>query len=117
MSQKIKLTGKVKQDLEAEKAKLTAKEALELLAPHKEGAKLRVHTFQGGNGILIGCDWDLKEAKAKFKTIGKDDICLSGDNMKGMGHAVAFWEKGRGWTFLETDRVKIDAIFKLRQIK
>lgn len=108
---------KIKVDLEAIKAQLTAKEAIELLAPHKEKTKLRVHTFQSMGFGLMGCDWDLKDVKAKFKICKPDEIALSGSNMKGMGHGVAFWEANRGWTFLETDKVKIDAIHKLRNIK
>lgn len=125
MAQKIKIapsqgkrvTQQIKIDLEAEKSKLTKKEALELLSSHKERGRLRVHTFQNMGFGLMGCDWDLKDVKAKFKLCAEDEIALSGSNMKGMGHGVAFWEVNRGWTFLETDNEKIDAIHKLRNIK
>ena len=117
MAQKIRVSKKVQADLDAVKHKLTVKEALELLAPHKERTKLRVHTFQTGSGILMGCDWDLKDVKANFKECAEDEISLSGENMRSMSHGVAFWKDNRGWTFLETDKAKIDAIHKLRNIK
>ena len=108
---------KIKIDAEQAKAMLTPTEALELLAPHKERNKLRVHTFMGMGFALMGCDMDLKHIKAIFKKAANDDITLSGANMRGMGHGVAFFEEGKGWTFLETDKAKIDAIYKLRNIK
>lgn len=98
------------------KAILQPWQALELLQTHKEGRKVRVHTFMSTSFALIGCDMDLTQVKAIFKKAKGDEIVLSGPNMKGVGHGVAFWENGKGWTFLATDSVKLEAIYKLRKI-
>lgn len=107
---------KIKVDIETAKAMLTMDEALDLLAPHKEGKKLRVHTFTGG-AFLMGCDMDLTEIKKRLKKCASDEITLSGPNMKAMGHAVAYWDEKYGWTFLETDKAKIETIHQQRKIK
>ena len=100
------------------KLQLTKEEALELLAPHLEGKKKRVHTFNGGYfGILMGCDMDLTEVKKALKNCKEDEISLSGANMRGMGHGVAYYTEKNGWIFLESDKKKIDTINKLRNIK
>ena len=97
-----------------DKYKLTDKEALELLSIHLEGKKKRVHTLMGGGGMMMGCDYDLTSVKKHFKVA--EAICLSGPNMRSMRHGVAFLEKDQ-WTFLETDKEKIDAIHIARKIK
>ena len=96
---------------------LTPSEALELLSIHLERRRKRVHTFMDAGIALMGCDMDLSSIKAKFKNLKADDLVLSGKNMTAMGHGVAFWEDKVGWTFLETDKAKIEAIHKLRKIK
>ena len=96
------------------KALLTPEDALSLLAPHKEGRKQRVHSFQGFSSVLMGCDIDLTQIKKRLKSA--TEICLSGRNMRGMGHGVAYHD-GTAFTFLETDRVKIDEIRIKRKIK
>jgi len=96
-----------------DKSKLSISEALSLLSIHLEGKKKRVHTFEGGV-FLFGCDIDLSDLKSKLKETGY--IGLSGGNMRNMGHGVAI-EQDRGFLFLETDKVKLDAIFKKRNIK
>lgn len=106
---------KIKIDPQVAKGNLTPKEALDLLAPHLEGKKKRVHTFTGG-AFLMGCDMDLSEVKKRLESLKADEIQLSGVNMRGMGHAVAYLDAKYGWTFLETDKAKIDAIHKLRKI-
>ena len=91
-------------------AVITVEEALELLAPHIEGRKLRVHTFQSSIFALMGCDMDLTHIKRELKVSYKKDdtnIRLSGDQMKGLGHGVAFLY-GDTWTFLETDKYKVN---------
>ena len=95
---------------------LTADEALGLLDIHLEGKKKRCHSFQGMGFGLFGCDIDLTSIKKYFKTA--KHICLSGDNMKGMGHGVAFLkEDSDDYLFLATDEKKLNEIFKLRKIK
>jgi hypothetical protein len=108
---------KIKIDAEFAKTILTVEEALDLLAPHLEGRKKRVHTFEGMAFGLMGCDMDLTSVKATLKKCECDEIALSGVNMRRMGHGVAFFVKGRGWTFLETDSKKIDSIHKTRRLK
>lgn len=54
---------KIKVDLELVKRVLTIDEALALLAPHKEGRKQRVHTFNHIGFGLFGCDMDLTTIK------------------------------------------------------
>ena len=93
---------------------LTIKEALELLAPHKEGRKQRVHSFQGIGPILSGCSIDLSNVKKYLKKA--KNICLSGENMRGMGHGVAYIIEGQPYTFLETDKEKVEAKNKEREI-
>lgn len=107
---------KKKEKAEFEKSVLTAKEALGLLSTHKGNVRMRVHTFTFAGTILMGCDLDLRTIKEIFKTLKEKQISLSGDNMRGMGHGVAFFQDGKGWTFLETDDAKIDKIFELRGV-
>lgn len=90
-------------------AVITVKEALELLAPHQSGRKKRVHTFQACSIALLGCDMDLSQIKDKLKAAFETDdtnVRLSGDNMRAMGHGVAFFD-GKTWTFLATDKYKL----------
>ncbi len=98
-----------------DKAVLTPMEALDLLSIHLEGKKKRVHTLEGFGGIAVmGCDIDLTNIK---KIIKKSEyIGLAGSNMTGMGHGVAIDQKGKGYLFLETDKIKLDAIYKKRKI-
>lgn len=99
-----------------DKALLNYEEALSLLAPHKEGKKLRVHSLEGNGLYMAGCDIDLSEIKKYFKA--SKHLCLSGPNMRGMGHGVAFFHpKYERYTFLETDKKKLDEFFKQRNIK
>lgn len=113
---------KIKVDPELAKRVLSIDEALELLAPHKEGRKQRVHTFCGMGGFaLMGCDMDLTHVKRELKAAlkledGIENIQIAGSNMNAMGHGVAFWTEKVGWTFLETDKAKLDAIIKKRNI-
>ncbi len=93
---------------------LTPSEALDLLAPHLEKRKKRIHTLSGG-AFMMGCDVDLTKVKQYLKKADADGIVLSGPNMKGMGHGVAVWTDT--WLFLETDKDKLEAIYKLRKIK
>lgn len=108
---------KITIDIEQVKRVLTMKEALELLSPHLEKRKKRIHTFTNGGPILMGCDVDLTSIKKRLKLCKEDDITLSGPHMRAMGHGVAFWDDKEGWMFLESDRTKIDAIHKERKIK
>ena len=105
---------KKKKEAKVVEHSLTPAEALGLLAPHLEGKKKRVHTFMGMGFGLMGCDYDLTDVKKHLKEA--KEITLSGPNMRGMGHGVAFLEKDQ-WTFLESDKKKIDAIHKARGIK
>lgn len=95
---------------------LTSKEALELLSTHKEKNKLRVHSIDSGGGFMMGCDIDLKTIKEYF---GKSEhICLSGLNMRGIGHGVAFFHpKTNRYVFLKTDENKLKDIHTKRKIK
>jgi hypothetical protein len=95
-------------------ALLTIIEALDLLNIHIESGKKKVHTLSG-NGFLMGCDYTLSSIKKHLKET--KHICLSGPNMRGMGHGVAFLESKSGYTFLETDKKKLDAIRLERKIK
>jgi hypothetical protein len=104
----------MKKNKEMDKAQLTPKEAETLIAVHLEGKTKRVHTFSGGGGILMGCDIDLSDLKKRFKTA--EYIGLAGINMTGMGHGIAIQEKGKGYLFLETDKKKLDAVYKKRKI-
>ena len=102
----MKKLKKPKQD----NAVITVEEALDLLAPHKEGRKLRVHTFQSAVFALMGYDMDLTQLKRELKESFKADdtnIRLSGDQMRGIGHGVAFKYNGT-WTFLATDKYKVN---------
>ncbi len=99
---------------EMEQGKLTPAEALKLLSPHTEGKKQRVHSFDGFGGILLGCDIDLSDIKKKFKTA--EYIGLAGPGMTGMGHGVVFKEKGKNFLFLESDKKKLEAVYKKRKI-
>lgn len=92
---------------------LTEKEALTLLLPHIEKRKKRVHSFEGGP-FLMGCDIDLTQVKKYLKET--ESIKLSGPNMHAMGHGIAFFDKKRGYTFLETDMDKVNEILKTRKI-
>ena len=92
---------------------LTIKEALELLAPHKEEGILKVHSFVGLGAILMGCDMSLKSVKKHFKETKR--IVLSGPHMRGMGHGIAYFDEKQGYVFLETDKEKIDNINKERE--
>jgi hypothetical protein len=107
---------KIKINVEKAQAMLQPQQALDLLATHKEGRKVRVHSFMSTSFALMGCDMDLTQVKAIFKKAKLDEIVLSGPHMKAVGHGVAFWENGKGWTFLATDSVKLDAIYKLKRI-
>ena len=113
---------KIKVDADLAKRVLTIDEALELLAPHKEGRKQRVHTFVGVGGFaLLGCDMDLTQIKRELKASlaledGIENIQIAGSNINGMGHGVAYWSEKVGWTFLETDKAKLEAIIKKRKI-
>ena len=89
--------------------KLTAKEAIELLEPHKEKRKLRVHTFLDGGFGLMGCDVDLSVIKKRLKT-ETTDIRLAGKNMRGFGHGLAYLTSGGDYMFLKTDEEKIKNI-------
>ena len=96
-------------------AKLTIEEAIKLLAPHKEKKKLRVHSLMGGFGFTMGCDMDLTEVKSALKV--SEHICLSGVNMRGVGHGVAYYDsKNDTYVFLQTDADKIKEIITQRQI-
>lgn len=97
-----------------DKSELTHEEALKLLEVHLEGKKKRVHTFEGGM-FLFGCDMDLSTIKERLKE--SKHICLSGKNMKAMGHGVAYKQKNESYLFLNTDKVKLEAIHKARKIK
>ena len=100
---------------------LTIAEALSLLKTFIEKRKKRIHTFDG----MMGCNVDLKDIKARLTqsfTNGeeaKDDyIRLAGNNMKAMGHCVAFYDpKYNHWLFLETDPEKAKAFYKSRKLK
>ncbi len=94
---------------------ITAKEALALLDTHKGGRKLGVHSYTDGGIALMGCSIDLSQIKIYFKKCEADEIVLSGKNMRSMGHGVAFWRDEIGWTFLETDREKIEVINKEKE--
>jgi len=37
--------------------------------------------------------------------------------MNSMGYGVGYWSEKVGWTFLETDKAKLEAIIKKRRIK
>lgn len=106
---------KIKIDAEAAKAALTPDEAIALLRVHIEDKKKRVHTFEGFGFGLFGCDIDLKTIKADLKA--SEHICLSGKNMKAVGHGVALKTKKGGYIFLETNDKKLNALFKLKNIK
>lgn len=94
--------------------KLTYKEALELLAPHKEKRKLRVHTFTTVFA-LMGCSIDLTTIKKRLKE--SEDIRLSGPNMRGMGHGLAYYfDNMEGYVYLKTDEEKINALHLERGI-
>jgi hypothetical protein len=93
--------------------KLTAEEALKLLAPHKEDGKLRVHSLESGGFYMAGCDIDLDTVKEYFQK--SKDIRLAGPNMYGMGHGLGFFHpKYKRYTFLETDKKKLDKFHKER---
>ena len=95
-------------------SELSPSEALGLLYSHLEGKKKRVHTFDGFGWMLMGCDIDLSDLTKRLKSA--EHICLAGKNMKGMGHGVAMKEKDKSYLFLETDRAKIESIYKKRKI-
>jgi hypothetical protein len=99
---------------EKDESELTPKEALELLQTHLEGKKKRLHTFEGG-AFLMGCDMDLSTIKERLNN--SKHICLSGKNMKAMGHGVAYKQESGSYLFLETDKKKLEAIHKARKIK
>ncbi len=99
----------------ADPALLTYDEALDLLAPHKEGRKLRVHSFEGFGGVIMGCDMDLTSVKRHLKA--SDHICIAGPHMTAMGHGIGFHVVDKGYIFLATDKAKITAIYKARKIK
>ncbi len=107
---------KLKINSEAAKSILTPNEALELLSIHLEKRKKRVHTMTSSTFALMGCDMDLSQIKAIFKKAEIDDISLSGPNMRGISHGVGV-RYNNEWMFLETDKVKIDAIRNLRNLK
>jgi hypothetical protein len=102
-----------KKKVEPDKHVLTVDEAIALLSPHKEGRKLRVHTFEQRGKALWGCDMDLKNIKNYIKE--SEDLRLSGPKMRAMGHGFAFFSSV-GYIFVETDRDKIDALHKERGI-
>lgn len=106
---------KTKKKVETDEAKLTFDEAVSLLGVHISKRKKRVHTFVGGGLALLGCDVDLTHIKKALKET--DHICLSGPNMTGMGHGVAFWNPKGYWEFISTDKEKLAAIYKERKIK
>jgi len=114
---RIKKVSSKKAEKEFQESVLTADEALALLAPHKEGRKLRVHTYEGAGFALFGCDIDLSILEKRIKACESGDVALSGKNMRGAGHGVALFTEGKGWMFLQSDKKKIDAIFKKRGIK
>lgn len=92
---------------------LTPDEALTLLLPHLDGRKKRVHTLEGGS-FMMGCDIDLTIIKKRLKET--ESIKLSGPNMHGMGHGIAYFVEGRGYLFLETDMSKVNEVLKARKI-
>lgn len=95
--------------------KLTKKEALSVLSTHKEGRKLRVHTFTGASSFLMGCDIDLSLLKSEFKT--SSHICLSGNNMLSMGHGIAYYNSSDTPIFLETDKEKLTILRTSKGLK
>jgi hypothetical protein len=97
---------------EDDKSLLTVEEALALLSVHTEKRKKRVHTFVVGSGILLGCDMDLTSIKKAFKET--KHLSLAGPNMSGFGHGVAFHDEKVGYTFVETDKDKLEVIQKER---
>ncbi len=106
----------IKVPLPTEAGTLTSKEALSLLNTYREGRKLRVHSYEGGAGILMGCAIDLKSIVEYFKDA--KEIGLSGKHMRSLGHGVVFLHPlYNRYTFLQTDRDKIDAIWKERENK
>ncbi len=98
------------------KTYLTIEEALDLLAPHMDKKKKRIHTMTGYRPILMGCDVDLSIIKKRMKGCSVDGIRLSGQYMRGANHGVAVFFINE-WMFLATDKSKVDAIHKLRKIK
>ena len=111
MAIKMKLTP---QQNEFERGRLTIDEALSVLSIHLEGKKQRVHTIEGGWGFMMGCDMDLSDIKKIFKTTKY--IGVAGSNMKGMGHGIVFEDEKKGYTFLETNKKKLDALFERKHL-
>ena len=112
---------KITIDPDLAKRVLTIDEALELLAIFTERRKKRVHSFIGTSFALMGCNMDLSQVKREMKASlalegGIENIQIAGRNMNAMQHGVAYWTEKAGWTFLETDKAKLDAIIKKRRI-
>lgn len=112
---------KIKVDVDLAKRVLSVDEALELLATFKEKSKLRVHSYVGTSFALMGANMDLSQVKREMKATlklkdGIENIQIAGRNMNSVGHGVAYWSEKVGWTFLETDKTKLDAFIKKRKI-
>jgi len=99
---------------------LTIAEALSLLATHTENKKLRVHTLEGTGFGMMGCDMDLTQIKRELNESFERDvnnIRLSGPNMRGMQHGVAYLTAKENWLFLETKKDLVDAMFAKKGLK
>jgi CTP-dependent riboflavin kinase len=112
---------KIKVDVDLAKRVLSIDEALDLLAIFTEKRKKRVHSYTSCFIALMGANMDLSQVKKEMKAAltledGIENIQIAGSNMNGMGHGVAYWSEKVGWTFLETDKAKLDAIIKKRKI-
>lgn len=76
-----------------DRKKLTVTEAEAMLAPGDY-----VHTFIGGNSLLLGADWKRTEILAAFNEHGAE---LSGKIATSMDHSVCFHD-GHHWVFVAT---------------
>lgn len=74
---------------------LTKEQAISALKPGD-----RIHTFLSGGMILMGADWDRKDA---LEVIEQAELIeLSGDTARAMGHGLAMFHNGR-YFFVESN--------------
>lgn len=74
---------------------LTKEQAISALKPGD-----RIHTFLSGGMIMIGADWDRKDA---LEAIEQSKLIeLSGDNARAMGHGLCMLHNGR-YYFVESN--------------
>ena len=95
--------------------KLTLKEALPLISVFKEFGRNRTHSFTGAGFGLFGCNMDMTSVEHQMKASG--EIRIAGPNMNSMKHGIAYFKKGEGYIFIETDMDKLNALIKERGIK